>query len=320
MEYLLIDTIKSILPFALMILFAITPLGRKIISSFKNTFLDKGINEPEKNTISDDKTTTPKNSEIIELIREEIFRIGDDQNENIKLAKEKINHEVNTQISSYLDDKNDNINSIVSERIKREVSTLVDKYLENSEAFAKINDQYKLHQKKRNNENLMRHLDSEYFSSQRTKQLMSNLFIMINFIYFTGLLFFFLKTMFLTSTGITDSQIPTKLAVSISLAYLGFGAFIVYMIKFCNARTLTILSLKEDLSKKDDIIDIVKDMISTDISENHVAILKLTNSNYSMREQTTKHPYELLLNGVKDSNIVLKNGKFELSKNSSKNN
>lgn len=48
MEYLLIDTIKSILPFALMISFAITPLGRKIISSFKNTFLDKGINEPEK--------------------------------------------------------------------------------------------------------------------------------------------------------------------------------------------------------------------------------------------------------------------------------
>lgn len=314
MEYLLIDTIKSILPFVLMISFAITPLGRKIISSFKNTFLDKGINEPEKNTISDDITTTPKNSEIIELIREEIFKIGDDQNENIKLAKEKINHEVNTQISSYLVDKNDDINSIVSERIKREVSTLVDKYLENSETFAKINDQYKLHQKKRNNENLMRHLDSEYFSSQRTKQLMSNLFIMINFIYFTGLLFFFLKTIFLTSTGITDSQIPTKLAVSISLAYLGFGAFIVYMIKFCNARTLTILSLKEDLSKKDDIIDIVKDMISTDISENHVAILKLTNSNYSMREQATKHPYELLLNGVKDSNIVLKNGKFELSK------
>ncbi|HGB4553099.1 TPA: hypothetical protein ACIVI2_003031, partial [Salmonella enterica subsp. enterica serovar Potsdam] len=283
MEYILIDTIKSILPFALIILFAITPLGRKITSSFINTFLDKGIKEPEKITINDDVTAPPKNSEIIELIREEIVKISEDQNENIKIAKEKINHEVNNQISSYLDDKNKNINCIVSERIEREVSAIADKYLENSETFAKINDQYRLNQKRRNNENLMRHLDSEYYSSQRTKQLMSNLFIMINFIYFTGLLFFFMKTMILTSTEITDSQIPTKLAISISLAYLGFGAFIIYMIKFCNARTLTILSLKEDISKKDDVIDIVKDMISKDISENHVAILKLINSNYSMR-------------------------------------
>ncbi|HFW4695467.1 TPA: hypothetical protein ACIV0L_003543, partial [Salmonella enterica subsp. enterica serovar Litchfield] len=88
MEYILIDTIKSILPFALIILFAITPLGRKITSSFINTFLDKGIKEPEKITINDDVTAPPKNSEIIELIREEIVKISEDQNENIKIAKE----------------------------------------------------------------------------------------------------------------------------------------------------------------------------------------------------------------------------------------
>lgn len=320
MEYLLFDTLKSILPILVIFLIAITPPGRKMFSTFVNTFLDKGMKELSPDVIDDNAINSPKNKDIVELIREEIIKIGENESETINIAKEKINKEVDKQMSSFFDNEDSKINKIIAERIESETSALADKYLKNSDTFAKINEQYKLDKKKLDNDRLMKHLDSEYYSSQRTKQLMSNLFIVINFIYFVGLFAFFMNTMILTSTPITDSQIPTKLAISISLAYLGFGAFIIYMIKFCNARTLTILSLKEDMSKKEDMIDIVKEMLSKDISENHVAILKLTNSNYSMREQATKHPYELLLNGIKDSNIVLKNGKFELSKNSSKNN
>ncbi|WP_436873730.1 hypothetical protein [Kosakonia sacchari] len=316
-SYIFLETLKSVLPIIstliFIVVFFMTSPGRIFIKSFKNTFLDKGISTD----FSDEEKTS---SIISKLIKDEVTKrfnnFTEDDKEYIEVAKSKLNSALEAELKTLLMDNDDShkLRELVASKIEKETLVISENVLNNSEVYEKINNKYKFRSKEENKKELLLHIEEEYRSARRTKQLMSNLFIMINFFYFSALLLLALLSFSNFALTRPDNIISSKLILAVSFAYLGFGSFVIYMIKFCNSRTLTLLTLREEASKKEDIIDITKKIIEGDINENHVAIMKILNTNYSSREQATKHPYELLFNGVKDSNIVFKAGKFELSK------
>jgi hypothetical protein len=152
----------------------------------------------------------------------------------------------------------------------------------------------------------LEHLEKEYDATRSTKALMSNMFILVNVIYFFGLLVFLIFSKSTVNTPI--------IYLSLSFSYIGLGAFVVYMIKFCNARSLTLLSLREDFLKREQISRMAEKMVELGTSEHHVALLQLMNSSVATKEQKINHPYEMFLYGIKDSNIMFKGGKFEIKK------
>lgn len=155
----------------------------------------------------------------------------------------------------------------------------------------------------------LEHLEKEYDATRSTKALMSNMFILINSFYFFGLMAFLIF-------GKSVAASP-EIYLALSFSYVGLGAFVVYMIKFCNARSLTLLSLREDFLKRDITSNMANKMVELGTSEHHVALLQLMNSSVATKEQKINHPYEMLLYGIKDSNIMFKGGKFEVKKESS---
>lgn len=152
----------------------------------------------------------------------------------------------------------------------------------------------------------LEHLEKEYDATRSTKALVSNMFIIVNVIYFFGLLIFLMA-----GKGVNNSS---NIYLALSLSYIGFGSFVVYMIKFCNARSLTLLSLREDFLKREQVNNMADKIIEAGINEHHVALLQLMNSGIANKEQKINHPYEMLLYGIKDSNIMFKGGKFEIKK------
>ncbi|EFG0710313.1 TPA: hypothetical protein RPO91_002408, partial [Escherichia coli] len=145
--------------------------------------------------------------------------------------------------------------------------------------------------------------------TRSTKALMSNMFILVNVFYFFGLLGFLIFGQNIITTP--------SIYLALSFSYIGLGAFVVYMIKFCNARSLTLLSLREDFLKREQISNMATKMVELGASEHHVALLQLMNSSIATKEQKINHPYEMLLYGIKDSNIMFKGGKFEIKKETS---
>lgn len=315
--YAVSKNIHYITPLFMIFLFVLSPTLRRIVKEIANLFIDKGGKE----TFPDEEEFFhQKEKDIKKIIREELIKLAESEKLQVDIIKEKINAALKTELEEILEENQSNINfrQVAAAKIANETHILVSDILDNTEAVTKINEKYQIRAKEKNKENLLNHIDTEYSSARKTKQLMSNLFIVINFFYFIAMIYLFFSSLPAKEALITDAQIPTKLVLAISSAYLGFGAFIIYMIKFCNSRTLTLLSLREEMTKKDEIIAITNNLFSKEVNENHVAIMKIITANYSLREQATKHPYELLFNGIKDSNIVFKAGKFELTKDKAK--
>lgn len=310
------ETIKSIpssiISALFLIVFVISPLGKKFIKSFINTFLDKGI----PTTSANDENYTSEIEELVnKSVKNKFKELTEDEQKSLDVAKSKINEALDSELKSILENNSGlNLKELVASKIEQETSIIGEDILNNSETFDKINNKYNIRSKEKNNLQLNNHIHDEYISARKTKQLMTNLFIIINFFYFIVLLY--LAAISLSGYGVklADNVVTSRVILAVSFAYIGFGSFVIYMIKFCNARTLTLLSLKEEISKREDVFEVTKLFINHELNENHVALMKILNTNYSFREQATKHPYELLFNGVKDSNIVLKAGKFELSK------
>lgn len=152
----------------------------------------------------------------------------------------------------------------------------------------------------------LEHLEKEYDAARSTKALMSNMFIIVNMFYFFGLLGFLVL-----GQGVS---VAPAIYFALSFSYIGLGAFVVYMIKFCNARSLTLLSLREDFLKREQLSKMAARMVELGTSEHHVALLQMMSSSVATKEQKINHPYEMLLYGIKDSNIMFKGGKFEIKK------
>ena len=310
-----IDAFPFIITVVLIFFFIRKPLTKFIALNFLDSGKDRynipsdknieKVNDAEKKSIIEDNIKSKIHEALINESGKEYFQeyktnletlIKERQNELTSHVLKNIHSDNKIEVT-ILESLNNAVEKNISKlaRDSKKLKELEDKFIERLN-FIKISS-------------FLEHLEKEYDATRSTKALMSNMFIMVNIFYFFGLLAFL----------IFNQRIITSpsLYLALSFSYIGLGSFVVYMIKFCNSRSLTLLSLREDFLKREQTSSMATKMIEIGTSEHHVALLQLMNSNMAIKEQKVNHPYEMLLYGIKDSNIMFKGGKFEIKKESS---
>ncbi|MNG68867.1 hypothetical protein D3C73_440890 [compost metagenome] len=158
-------------------------------------------------------------------------------------------------------------------------------------------------------------LDDEYKNSIKLKAILVNLFVFVNI----AMLLLVIAFTYIVIGGSQQNpnfSFPTQLALTMSGLYISFAAFVIYVIKFANSRTLTILALREDWSKQNLLTNLINTIkLKETLNENDVALIKSIMTNRAQREQKTKHPYEIFLQGVSGSNIQFKGGRLQVGRN-----
>lgn len=305
------------------ILIFLSRKARTVAGVIFSKFFDSGEIK-QKKTPSDNNSQNSSNLDISELVRNELIALSITESDNEQILKTKKNIEyvfegiIKNNIEHFLDKNSiEDIEFQVEEAVEKSIKDSIKTKIQTDEYLSTLRNELRNELELSNIDHLQRHIESEYSSTRTTKALMTNIFIIVNFIYFISLALFLTNS---NSNGVSQlaNSIPTKLALVISFAYIGFGSFVVYMIKSCNSRSLTLIALREENIKRSSTIKIANEMITSETNEHHVALMKLLTSNVSLKEQQAKHPYEVFLNGVKDSNIMLKGGKFEIEKTSNK--
>lgn len=133
-------------------------------------------------------------------------------------------------------------------------------------------------------------------STASTKTSMISLFVMFNL----GII-----AAFIFSPSAVSSAKELILGLYISLA-----TFIVYVYRAANARALVLLAITEDLKRYHDAEKYMNHLRpKSQPTERDLEVLRLILTNRAEREKNNEHPYELVLKGVSNSNILLKGGK-----------
>lgn len=304
-------------PFILLIVVGFVALRKPFYKFISRNLLDAGsdrYDSVDKNITSEEKVTAEEQlkkhvREILlsEVGSESFTEYKDALNKLIEFKQSEIAKDVLSKANSEKE-----IEDVIAESIKISVEKVTDKLIRNDGHFQDLEEKTLERLNLIKISSFLEHLEKEYNATRSTKALMSNMFIFVNFIYFFGLLGF------LVLGQIRESVVtPPAIYMAVSFSYIGLGAFVVYMIKFCNARSLTLLSLREDFLKREQVNCMATKMVELGTNEHHVALLQLINSSIATKEQKINHPYEMLLYGIKDSNIMFKGGKFEVRKEAS---
>lgn len=312
--------ISNSLPLLIIFIMIITIIKGPVSKFLTRNFLDSGKDRYGENSKNTNPTVKIKNNP--QQITEENIRLQvrhvllnesseshfNQYKKNIeKLIEEKQEKLINDAILEASSEKN--IEHEITKSLTKTVEYTTTRLIRDNEEYKKLEQEAVAKLDLIKISSFLEHLEKEYDASRSTKALMSNMFILVNIVYFFGLLAFLI-----IGKGIDTSP---SIYLALSLSYIGLGSFVVYMIKFCNARSLTLLSLREGFLKREQISQMTKKIIETGANEHHVAILQLINSSTATKEQKINHPYEMLLYGIKDSNIMFKGGKFEIKKESS---
>lgn len=316
--YLFLQSIINSLPLLIALAFAYAmfrgPVTKFLIKNLLDSGKDKYNNSTNKNEPINKKNNNISlpEDEIISLINKTIIDTAGKK--HFDEFKEKINDLIslrqneltNHALSSFYSESK--IEEEITDSLKESINNKTKELIRESAEFKELerNTLDRLNLIKVSS--FLEHLEKEYDATRSTKALMSNIFIFVNAIYFIGLLLFLIL-----GKGVAATP---SIYLALSCSYIGLGAFVVYMIKFCNARSLTLLSLREDFLKRDVTSSIANKVVDLGTNEHHVALLQLINSSVATKEQKINHPYEMLLYGIKDSNIMFKGGKFEIKKES----
>ncbi|MFS2007983.1 hypothetical protein ACEN9F_30685 [Duganella sp. CT11-25] len=133
-------------------------------------------------------------------------------------------------------------------------------------------------------------------TSLSVRTAMINLFIVFNLVIISNFAVFKIET--------TDVTKQVILGLYISLA-----TFIIYVYRSSNSRILTLIGIKEAQKHYHDVSDFLHRLpAGKPTTDRDVEIIKTLLVNRSEREKGAEHPYELVLKGVTNSNILLKGG------------
>lgn len=204
------------------------------------------------------------------------------------------------------------VNDIVMKTIKEKVNSAEIKKPENTDKLTEYHKSFR----NVNFEPLSEYsylLDDEYRNSIGFKAILINLFVVLNVVLLVtiSLLAFFYPERFQGGS----SPFPYQISLTISGVYISFSAFIIYVVRFSNARSLTILALREDFSRRDILDSAAMQLVKKeDLNESDVALMKALMLNRAHREQNSSHPYEILLQGISGSNIQFQGGKLNVGK------
>lgn len=282
-------------------------LNKKSNARFKLFFSDD--NEPPNTlqklielSIRQERTYKELNDRIDKLSNTEFNKVAADQfkqyaEKNISSIAERALKNTQT-IEKYI---NDRFEEFTIESLNNHIRSLTPENI--SDIYRKYRTLEAYHNAQLKLDNV---IDNERQSANLLKQIMINLFVIVNFA--------LLVTYFLYSDVITQYA-----ALAITGLYVSLATFIIYIFRSSNTRTSTLLALLEDTKNQMIALGFINSKNDSELSENDVEFARLVLTNYAGREKQTKHPYEVILKGVSGSNIQLGNGKFTASKETQSN-
>jgi hypothetical protein len=143
-------------------------------------------------------------------------------------------------------------------------------------------------------------MDQELGSARTIKKIMLNFFIIFNFTLIISLAIL---------NSFTQKDLSTSAYQGITALYVSLAVFIVYVYRTTNSRILIILASKEDAKRLFDAERYLNSRPKSQTSERDVEVLKMLLTNRMERERGSEHPYELVLKGITNSNVLIKGGK-----------
>jgi hypothetical protein len=140
-------------------------------------------------------------------------------------------------------------------------------------------------------------LNDQYRSSQRSRAVMLNLYILFSL----GILGFY---------AFAPPFISNYSYISFVAVYVSMSAFIIYIYRSSNLRIATVLSVLEDMVRRKDVLNVLENVHATaKLNQNHVDVVRILSRNRTRQEREADHPYEIILRGVSNANILLKGGR-----------
>lgn len=138
-------------------------------------------------------------------------------------------------------------------------------------------------------------LSEQLASASSIRRAMLNLFILVNFILIASII-------------LRAEDVLSNKEIILGL-YVSFSTFIVYVYRSSNARALILMAGIEDNKRYHDADKYLHLIGRRGPNDRDIEALKILLINRMEREKNSEHPYELVLKGISNSNILMKGGK-----------
>ena len=123
-------------------------------------------------------------------------------------------------------------------------------------------------------------------------------------------LFVFFNLSLLALFVATPERFTDRSSLTVLGVYVSLSAFIIYIYRASNARSASLLAIKEDEKKLASVFDFLETFKKGGaFTNNEVELIRLLLINRVEREKGADHPYEVILKGVTNSTVLLKGGK-----------
>jgi hypothetical protein len=250
-----------------------------------------------------------KTIEEIQILRETIAKLQEERSsvasqDLLENLKHTINADATYQIQKIVDrhlkELSENGNPVVR-HFETEVRESVEEIFKKVPLAEQISESIRFtdsERRRKNGQNLDELIYRQLNSANNTRVAMMNLFVFFNISLIS--VFAFLPERF------SDKSSFTILGIYVSLS-----AFIIYIYRASNARSGSLLAVKEDEKKLSNLFEFLTTFKkSSTFSSNDVEIIRALLVNRIEREKGADHPYEVVLKGVTNSNVLLKGGKI----------
>jgi hypothetical protein len=259
--------------------------------------------------ISREERENGKTNDELQIIKETIAKLKEDQSSAV--SEEflgNLKHEINANASFRIQEIVDRHLKSLSEKgdpvvrhFEAEIRESVEEILKKAPVAEQVNESIRFadsERRRKNGQTLDELIARQLNSANNTRAAMMNLFVLFN----------------LTLLGVfafLPERFSDRSSITILGVYVSLSAFIIYIYRASNARSGSLLAVKEDDKKLSNLFEFLTAFKkSSTFSSNDVEIIRALLVNRIEREKGADHPYEVVLKGVTNSNVLLKGGKI----------
>ncbi|MEY0876731.1 hypothetical protein [Providencia manganoxydans] len=149
------------------------------------------------------------------------------------------------------------------------------------------------------------YIESEYSTAKLMRSIFVNIFVI--FTIFVIFFFFYFDSMSAIVRG------------TLAIVYFSFSMFTIYIIKTCYKRSSLMISLLEDIEKKNEIHDFLFEFKKGEtLTENDIDFIKIIKLSRAERERSVNHPYEIILKNLSGYDIDINKKGIKLKREENK--
>lgn len=262
--------------------------------------------------VLDDDRETRKLAEELEQVRAALEQVKAEVSDaGAEAIRDGMRHtlsanvyiQIQEMVEQHLKDLSERGDTVVR-HLESEARDTVRTYLRNTEIPELVREKLKIDdfdRRKEHSKEFEHLIDRQLSSANNTRAVMMNLFVAFNLI----LLIVF---------ALMPERFSDRSSITILGVYVSLSAFIIYIYRASNARSASLLAIKEDEQKLSNVFDFLSAFKrSPTFSNNEVELIRALLVNRIEREKGAEHPYEVVLKGVANSNVLIRGGKVAAS-------